>query len=114
VNLAGASTASTTQDSGGNYPSTALANGSYTVTPSKTGYAYTPASQSGTVNKENFSAVNLTSAVVPPWVGLPWTASTSMVASSGAYRSTTSYGTYTKLNSALVTSTTYSDQMVSA
>jgi Carboxypeptidase regulatory-like domain len=112
VNLTGALTASTTADSGGNYTFSGLVNGSYTVTPSKTGYIYTPPSKAVTVNGANVSAVNFTSAVVSHWVGLSWTASTSQVVGYNAYRSTTSNGTYTKLNSVLVTSTTYSDQNV--
>jgi fibronectin type 3 domain-containing protein len=112
VNLTGASTASTTADAGGNYTFTGLANGNYTVTPGATGYTFTPASQSVTVNGANVSAVSFTSAVVSHWVGLSWTASTSPVVGYNAYRSTTSNGTYTKQNSVLVTSTTYSDQNV--
>jgi Concanavalin A-like lectin/glucanases superfamily len=112
VNLTGTATASTTADSGGNYTFSGLVNGSYTVTPSKTGYIYTPPSKAVTVNGANVSAVNFTSAVVSHWVGLSWTASTSQVVGYNAYRSTTSNGTYTKLNSVLVTSTTYSDQNV--
>ncbi len=67
VNLTGASTASTTADSGGNYTFTGLANGSYTVTPGKTGYAYTPASQAVTVNGANVSAVNFSSTTAPTY-----------------------------------------------
>jgi Concanavalin A-like lectin/glucanases superfamily len=112
VSLTGTATASTTADTNGNYTFSGLTNGSYTVTPSKTGYIYTPAGQAVTVNGANVSAVNFSSAVVSHWVGLSWTASTSQVVGYNAYRSTTSNGTYTKLNSALVTSTTYSDQNV--
>ncbi len=42
VTLSGAGTGTTTTDSNGNYTFTGLSNGSYTVTPSKSGYAFTP------------------------------------------------------------------------
>src|SRR5271165_1007384 len=61
VTLTGASTATTTANTSGSYTFTGLPNGSYTVTPSKTGYAFTPASQAVTVNGANVSAVNFSS-----------------------------------------------------
>ena len=64
VNLTGAKTASTTADTGGNYSFTGLANGSYTVTPSKSGYSYTPASKAVTVNGGSVAAVTFTSTAV--------------------------------------------------
>jgi len=42
VALNGASTASTTTDASGNYSFTGLTSGSYTITPSKTGYGFSP------------------------------------------------------------------------
>ncbi len=62
VNLTGASTAGTTADASGNYSFTGLSNGSYTVTPSNTGYVFTPASQAATLNGAGLTAVNFTSA----------------------------------------------------
>ncbi|MFI5088964.1 MAG: DUF4082 domain-containing protein [Terriglobales bacterium] len=58
VNLTGASTATVTADTSGNFSFTGLANGSYTVTPSKTGFTFTPASQPATVNNANVTALN--------------------------------------------------------
>jgi hypothetical protein len=63
VSLTGASTATTTADGSGNYSFTGLLNGSYTVTPSKSGYVFTPASQSVTISGANLSAVNFSSSV---------------------------------------------------
>jgi hypothetical protein len=60
VSLGGASTASTTTDTNGNYTFAGLANGSYTVTPSKTGLTFSPPSQSVTVNGASQSAINFT------------------------------------------------------
>src|SRR5271166_642383 len=62
VNLTGASTATTTADGSGNYSFSGLLNGSYTVTPNKTGYVFTPASQAVTINGGNV-ATNFTSAL---------------------------------------------------
>ena len=58
MNLTGASTATVTADASGNYTFTGLANGSYTVTPSKTGFTFTPASQPATINNANVTALN--------------------------------------------------------
>ncbi len=113
VNLTGAKTATTTANASGGYSFTGLANGSYTVTPSQSGYSYAPASMAVTVNGASMAAVNFTStAVAPHWVALSWTASVSQVAGYNVYRSNTSNGPYVKLNSSLVSSTTYSDQAV--
>jgi hypothetical protein len=60
VKLSGAASASTTANSSGSYTFTGLANGAYTVTPGNTGYAFTPASQSVTVNGTSVTGVNFT------------------------------------------------------
>ncbi len=67
VALSGTSSASTVADANGNYSFTGLANGSYTVTPSKTGYTFSPANQSVTVNGANQTAVNFTAQAVASW-----------------------------------------------
>ena len=66
VALAGPSSASTTADFSGNYSFSGLANGTYTVTPSKTGFTFTPTSQPVTVNNANVGAVNF-SATAQTW-----------------------------------------------
>ena len=60
VALSGAATATVMADSYGNYTFTALANGAYTVMPSKTGFGFTPASQSVTINGAPVPGVNFT------------------------------------------------------
>ena len=60
VALSGASSATTVTDTNGNYLFSGLANGSYTVAPSKTGYTFSPANQSVTVNGANQTGVNFT------------------------------------------------------
>ena len=64
VALSGASAASTTADASGNYTFNGLSNGSYTITPSKLGYTFTPASQPATVSGANVTGVNFTAQVV--------------------------------------------------
>jgi hypothetical protein len=53
VALSGAATATTTTDGSGTYSFSDLANGGYTVTPSKIGFAFTPVNRSVTVNNAN-------------------------------------------------------------
>jgi len=67
VVLSGAASASTVADANGNYSFTGLANGSYTVTPSKTGYSFTPANQSVTVNGANQTGVNFSARSTASW-----------------------------------------------
>ncbi len=62
VALSGSKTASTIADGSGNYTFTALANGSYTVTPTKSGYSFSPASLAVTVNGANITGTNFTAA----------------------------------------------------
>ncbi len=60
VVLSGVVTASTTTDSSGNYSFSGLANGNYTVTPSHTGYTFSPINQSAPVNGANVTGINFT------------------------------------------------------
>jgi uncharacterized protein YjbI with pentapeptide repeats len=63
VALTGTAVASTIADSSGNFTFTGLSNGSYTITPSKTGFAFNPASQPASVNGANLSGINFSGAV---------------------------------------------------
>ncbi len=56
VTLSGAATGTTTTDANGAYSFASLANGSYTLTPSKSGYTFSPASTSVTVNGASVSS----------------------------------------------------------
>ncbi|WP_446744406.1 DUF4082 domain-containing protein [Silvibacterium acidisoli] len=56
VRLTGASTATATASSSGAYSFSGLANGSYTVTPSRTGFLFVPSRTSVTVNGANVVA----------------------------------------------------------
>ncbi len=62
VNLTGAATASTTTNATGNYSFSALANGGYTLTPSKSGYNFSPASRNATISGANVAGQNFTGA----------------------------------------------------
>lgn len=60
VTLSGAATATTTADGAGNYSFSGLANGTYTVTPTNTGYTFSPSSKTATVNGASAAGVNFT------------------------------------------------------
>jgi hypothetical protein len=65
VTLSGAAAATTTADGSGNFSFTGLANGGYSVTPSRSGYTFTPASQSVTVSGANLTGISFTGQPVP-------------------------------------------------
>ncbi len=60
ISLTGAATGTTTTDASGNYTFGGLANGSYVVAPSSTGYAFSPVSIAVTVNGANVPGQNFT------------------------------------------------------
>jgi len=60
LSLSGASTASVSTDANGNYAFASLANGAYTITPSKTGFTFTPSSSAHTVNGANITGSDFT------------------------------------------------------
>jgi len=63
--------ATTTADSNGNYGFTVSANGTYTVTPAKTGFSFTPASQNVTVSGTSVSGINFSIVdITPPTVSI--------------------------------------------
>ena len=60
VTLGGAANGTTTADGAGNFSFGALANGTYTITPSKTGFSFNPANRSVTVNGANVTGLTFT------------------------------------------------------
>ena len=76
--LSGAASATATANSSGSYTFSGLGNGSYTVTPSKSGYTFSPANQSVTVYDANATAVNFTA------TALTWSISGTITGGSGA------------------------------
>jgi len=67
LTLTGTSSGSTTADASGNFSFAGLTNGTYTVTPAKTGFTFSPASQSVTVSGANVTGVNFTATPIPTW-----------------------------------------------
>lgn len=67
VSLTGTATASTTTDVRGGYWFSSLANGGYTVTPSKDGYAFGPASVYLTVNSGDVTHQDFAAGVLSGW-----------------------------------------------
>src|SRR5207302_2054005 len=65
--LSGAATGTVTADASGNFTFTGRPNGTYTVTPSKSGFSFSPTSQTVVVNGANVGAVNFTAAALPTW-----------------------------------------------
>ena len=64
VTLTGTSSASTTTASDGTYSFTGLSAGSYTITPGKTGYTFSPTSLSPTITASNITRENFTDSAV--------------------------------------------------
>jgi carboxypeptidase family protein len=60
VALSGIAAATTTADGAGNYSFTGLANGTYAVTPNRTGYTFSPGAQIATVSGANVTGINFT------------------------------------------------------
>lgn len=113
ITLGGATSATTTGDGSGNYSFAGLANGTYAVTPSNRGFAFSPTSQNATVNGANISGLNFTVTPQPVHsVALSWNASTSTVSGYNIYRSTLSGGSYLRINSSLVAGLSYTDSTV--
>ncbi|HLZ92903.1 MAG TPA: carboxypeptidase regulatory-like domain-containing protein [Candidatus Acidoferrum sp.] len=65
VSLSGGGSGSATADANGNYAFSGLANGSYTLTPTKNGFTFTPPNQTVTVNGANVTSINFTAQAVP-------------------------------------------------
>lgn len=72
VTLSGASSATTTTDANGNYSFTGLANGSYTVTPTLTGYNFSNTSDAVTINGASVTISTEIATPTSPISGLPY------------------------------------------
>jgi hypothetical protein len=121
ITLSGASSATTTTAAGGAYSFTGLADGSYTVTPSLTGYTFNPASTSITVSGADvitgagFAATANSSALatVSGTITGPWVQSVKITMSGGASGTTTtdSSGNYSFANVASGASYTFTPSL---
>ena len=125
LTLGGASSNTATADTLGNYSFSALTNGTYSVTPSKSGYTFSPTVQSATINGGNAGSINFSVSVAPPPAitvsisptssllstggtqqftatvtgtsntAVTWTATSGTISSSGLYTAPSAAGTYT-------------------
>jgi hypothetical protein len=115
VLLNGPTSAMATTNASGGYTFTGLPNGAYTVTPTVSGFSFTPANQNVTLSGSNQTGINFAAAPETAHsVVLTWAPSTSTVSGYNIYRSTVSGSGYTKLNSSLTASLSYSDTSVQA
>jgi hypothetical protein len=64
ISWSGTASGSTTADGSGNYTIPALADGIYTISPSKSGFVFSPGSQNKTVSGANLTGVNFTATAV--------------------------------------------------
>jgi len=67
MTLSGSMSGTTITGTSGNYTFRGLINGTYTVTPSKTGYTFTPPSTPVTISNANWMGVNFTAKIVPTY-----------------------------------------------
>jgi hypothetical protein len=67
ISYTGTSSGSVFADGSGNYTISGLANGPYTITPSKVGYTFSPTSASETVSNANITGVNFTATLTSYW-----------------------------------------------
>ncbi len=63
--LSGAGSATVVTDASGNYAFSGLANGSYTITPSKSGLTFSPINSTQTVRGGDITAINFTATSIP-------------------------------------------------
>jgi hypothetical protein len=85
ASFTGAQTATATTDSSGNFLLSGLADGNYVVTPSKTGYNFTPPSRNFTVANANVTGLNFSSAAGAPTGIQLWHPTVLSFTSSGTY-----------------------------
>jgi hypothetical protein len=64
VTLSGAASASATADSSGNFSFSGLADGNYTVTPSKGGFSFTPTQRSVTVSGADVTGISFSASAI--------------------------------------------------
>jgi inhibitor of cysteine peptidase len=93
MTLSGAGAATATTDASGNYTFSGLANGIYTITPSKTGYTFTPASSLQTVSGANISGVNFTAVTAAPTFSISGTVTSGSTGLAGVTMTLSGAGT---------------------
>ncbi len=68
LTLTGPANATVNADANGNYAFTGLASGTYTVTPGNSGFSFSPATQTVTVNTTAVTGLNFTANVATDWL----------------------------------------------
>jgi hypothetical protein len=119
LTLSGAASGSTTTDSSGRYSFTGLANGTYVVGPSQSGYIFNPVTASAVVNGAAITGLNFTATAVPNSIShnitLSWVGSTSAgLQGYNIYRAEVAGGAFTKLNASPLATTAFSDTSVAS
>ena len=121
LTLSGALSAAVTSASSGAYSFGGLPPGNYTVTPSLTGYTFSPDSRPASIGNVDLSGIDFNAIATQHAVDLSWSASTignpvsgQVVVGYNVYRSLVSGGPYTELNSSPITELTYDDKAVSS
>ena len=90
MSLGGAAVASTTADAGGAFSFAGLANGSYLVTPAKSGFTFTPASRNVSVSGANVTGVDFTATQSPNTIAMSAPANGATVSSAFSMSATAS------------------------
>ena len=67
LTLSGTATGTATADASGNYTFSGLANGSYTITPAKTGFVFSPSKETATVNGADMTGMDFGAAPSQLW-----------------------------------------------
>jgi hypothetical protein len=65
ISYSGATSGSVTADGSGNYTLPNLANGMYTITPTKTGYTFSPVGEDETISNGNITGANFSGTLTP-------------------------------------------------
>ena len=103
ISLTGKESESVTSASTGHYSFTRLKSGSYIVTPSLTGYTFSPSSRTVTLTDSNVSALNFSATAVPIITSLQVTPHSFTLTTAGGTEQLQVEATYSNESSANVT-----------
>jgi hypothetical protein len=128
ITLSGARSATLTTDSSGNYIFDGLLNGSYALTPGKTGYTFSPTNRNVTINGADITNQNFTGisgAPIPPsnpaavavsssQINLSWTDNSTNETGFKIERKTGAGGSYSQIATVGANVTTYANTGLTA